>query len=116
MVTLFLGFGLLFLKPWARTYTILFAVLIAGIVIFGALDAVFGFDVVYLNRGRQRVYVSERPGLSLSFCALGMVAAIWSIRLLLRNDVSLLFGDRFHLQPLEKRPRIDEARAETDPV
>jgi hypothetical protein len=111
-----LGLGLLFLKAWARTLTIFVSGLGAVLTVFGVADALLGFQLLTMTLGGRRMYLSEAPGIAVAMCVFGFLIAVWIIRTLLRNDVSLLFGDRFHLQPLEKRPRIDEARAETDPV
>lgn len=111
-----LGLGLLFLKPWARTLTIFVSGLGAALTVFGVADALLGFRLLTMTLGGRRMYLSEAPGIAVAICVICFLIAVWIIRTLLRNDVSLLFGDRFHLQPTEKRPKVEEARAQADAV
>ncbi|HLP85826.1 MAG TPA: hypothetical protein VK157_15855 [Phycisphaerales bacterium] len=111
-----LGFGLLFLKPWARTLTIFVSGLGAALTVFGVADALLSFRLLTMTLGGRRMYLSEAPGIAVAVCVICLLIAVWIIRTLLRNDVSLLFGDRFHLQPIEKRPKVEEARAQADAV
>jgi hypothetical protein len=115
-VALVFGLGLAFLRGWARTCTILYAVIISMIAMTGVLDALLDLRIIRVTYQGMPTNAHSIPGPVIAICFVAAGLMIWTILTLLRNDVSLLFGDRFHLQPLEKRPRIDEARAETDSV
>ena len=113
-LALIFGLGLMFLRNWARTCTILYAGGVSIIAFTGILDAIFDLRIMTVTRQGVPIDARAAAGPVIAVCLVAGGIMIWTIRVLLRKDVSLLFGDRFHLQPNEHARRSRESQATDD--
>lgn len=110
ILALAFGIGLAFLRGWARTCTILYAGVIVAIACLGILDALLDLRIIRVTHGGMRTDAHDLAVPVIAVCLIAGGVMVWTIRVLLRNDVSSLFGDYFHRQPSERATHSSEAR------